>query len=71
MKRPRQICFGANAKTYWAGFVEDAVDLLDVDTGWGGWGRDGFAKMPALFETRDEARRRYERVVKVRIELVE
>lgn len=49
-------------KKLWGGFVDGKLDILNVDTGWGGWGQDGFAMMPAVFETHAEARRRYEDV---------
>jgi len=45
----------------WGGFVNDKLDIRDVDTGWGGWG-ESRERMPAIFTSRAAARRQYEDV---------
>ncbi len=57
-------------KTFWAGITDGKIAISDVDSGWGGFGGDSFAPMPMLFTSRKEARRRYQKVVKVRIKII-
>lgn len=52
---------------YWAGFLDGKLDTRDVDTGWGGFGEDGFRVMPAIFTSRKTARQQYEDVREVQI----
>lgn len=51
---------------YWAGFVGGKLDTLQSDTGFGGWGNN-FHPMPAIFTSRDQARRQYQDVREVQI----
>lgn len=46
----------------WGGYSEGKLDLIDVDTGWGGFGTGSFARMPAIFSSRKAARERYQDV---------
>lgn len=59
------------AKVYWAGFIGDRIVIDRRDTGWGGYGNDGFREAPALFVTRREAREQFEDVRKVEIREVD
>jgi len=55
-----------NRDKLWGGFVDDKLDILDVDTGWGGFGNgDGMRKMPAIFTSKKDARKCYEDVRQV------
>lgn len=46
----------------WGGFVAGKLDMIRVDTGWGGLGTGSLAVMPALFQSRIAARLRYQDV---------
>lgn len=54
----------------YGGFVDDKLDFIDCDTGWGGFGRDRshYPMMPALFKTREHARYRYKDVRRIVID---
>lgn len=51
----------------WAGLVNDKVDVIEIDDGWGSYGQDGFRRSPALFTSQKMARKRYQRVVPILI----
>jgi hypothetical protein len=53
----------------WAGFTGGHIDIINVDTGWGGFGAGSFAKMPAVFATRKEATKRYQDVRQVEVQI--
>lgn len=59
-------------KTYWAGIIDGEIDVREVDTGWGGYGKegDGMVNAPMLFTNRKLARRQYQKVAKVEIRIV-
>jgi hypothetical protein len=52
--------------TAWAGFSDGAIDIREVDTGFGGFGNETIP-VPALFKSKAMARREYEDVRKVEI----
>lgn len=53
----------AKPKKFWGGFIDGKLDVLEVDTGWGGFGSGyGMCRMPAIFTSRKEARKKYEDV---------
>ena len=54
---------------FWAGFQNDRIDTCLVDTGWGGKGASE-TRMPMLFVTKTEAKKRYEDVRKVEIRVI-
>jgi hypothetical protein len=54
---------------FWAGFVEGKIHVRTVDSGFGGWG-NSFTEQPALFKTKDEARKEYEDVRHVEIKFL-
>jgi len=56
-------------KWAWGGFVGGRLDVIGVDTGWGGFGQGSIARMPALFASRKECRRRYQDVRRVQVTL--
>jgi hypothetical protein len=49
-------------KKLWGGFCDGKLDILDVDTGWGGFGKGPKSHMPAIFTSRKAAREKYEDV---------
>lgn len=50
-------------RRFWGGFVDNRLDQIEVDTGWGGFGSgDGMRTMPAIFTNRKSARLCYEDV---------
>lgn len=56
-----------NSKRLWGGFRDGVLDIRHVDTGWGGFGKDGDRLMPAIFMTKREACEQYEDVRPVKI----
>lgn len=54
----------------WAGFTGGHIDILEVDTGFGGFAAGAFAKVPAVFVSKKEAQKQYEDVRQVEVELV-
>lgn len=52
----------------WGGFTDDKLDVRKTDSGFGGWGNN-FPEQPAIFMSRKDARREYEDVRPLRIEL--
>jgi hypothetical protein len=54
---------------YWAGFVGDRLDTREVDTGFGGWG-DHRVRSPAIFTSKEAARKEYQDVRKIEVRVV-
>ena len=54
---------------FWAGIVNEKVDIRGVDNGFGGFG-EAKHRAPALFTSRKEARRQYKEVRKVEVRIV-
>lgn len=52
----------------WAGFTDGRLDVIEVDAGWGGYGNGDRVKVPAIFSTKKEARKKYEDVRRVSIQ---
>lgn len=52
----------------WAGFESGKLCVIEVDAGWGGYGTGDHVKIPAIFSTRKEARKKFEDVRRVTIE---
>lgn len=50
----------------WGGFQGGKLDIRLVDSGFGGWG-NSFTKAPAIFMSREDARREYQDVRPVEI----
>lgn len=57
------------ARKLWGGFTEGKLDMIVVDTGWGGFGTGSNAGMPAVFQSRAEALARYEDVRAVTVKM--
>jgi hypothetical protein len=57
-------------RQFWGGFVDDKLDVREIDTGFGGWGRDGMRPSPALFLSKASARQQYEDVRRVNVSVV-
>lgn len=55
------------AKKFWGGFVDGRLDLTSMDTGFGGFGSDGFRLMPAIFVSKTAAREQYQDVREVEV----
>lgn len=51
----------------WGGFVDNKLDFIDADTGWGGFATGDITWMPAVFKTRTAARAKYQDVRRVEI----
>jgi hypothetical protein len=51
----------------WAGYTNGKIDMIRVDTGWGGFGTGDRATMAAIFKTKAEAEARYMDVRKVQL----
>lgn len=48
------------SRQLWGGYVDNRLDIREVDTGWGGFGSgDGMRRMPAIFTSRKAAREEY------------
>lgn len=60
----------AMKRKLWAGFVNGHLDIINADTGWGGFGQGSFAKMPAIFATRQKAREMYQDVRKIEVQII-
>lgn len=56
-------------RQFWGGFVDGKLDVCTVDTGFGGFGKDAFRKVPALFPSRALAKEQYEDVRRVNLML--
>lgn len=54
---------------FWGGFVDGKLDVREIDTGFGGWG-EGHSRAPALFLSRDLARKQYQVVRRVNVSVV-
>jgi len=57
-------------RQFWGGFVDGKLDLMHVDTGFGGFGTDGYRKVPALFLSRAQAKEQYQDVRRVNANLM-
>ncbi len=53
---------------FWGGFVEGKLDVRKTDSGFGGWG-NSFTEQPAIFKSKEDAKREYEDVRPVLIEV--
>jgi len=50
-------------KLFWGGFVDNKLDSVVVDMGWGGYGQGDMVCVPAIFKTRKEARKKFQNVL--------
>jgi hypothetical protein len=53
----------------WGGFTDGKLHVRTIDTGFGGWGKDGFGKAHAIFKSRAAARKEYRDVRKIEIRI--
>lgn len=51
----------------WAGFSEGKLAIIEVDAGWGGYGTGDMVRVPAIFATKREARKKFQDVRRVKI----
>jgi len=52
----------------WGGFCDNALHVYEMDTGFGGFGiSEGMARMPAIFTSRNKARKQYQDVRRIEI----
>ncbi len=51
----------------WAGFCDGELQFNEVDMGWGGFNTGDMVTVPALFKTREKARKKYRDVRRVEI----
>jgi hypothetical protein len=56
-------------RQFWAGFCDGQIDVREVDTGWGGFGKGGKRLMAAIFPSRALAKEQYEDVRRVNVKL--
>lgn len=52
---------GQIMKRFWGGFVDGKIDIIEVDTGFGGFGH-GTRKVPAIFARKIDAAEEYQEV---------
>lgn len=56
-------------RQFWGGFCDGKLDMRNVDTGFGGFGREGKRLMPALFPSKALAREQYEDVRRINVNI--
>lgn len=54
---------------FWAGLYNGHIDTRETDNGFGGWGESKH-RAPALFTSREEARKHYQDVRKVEVRVI-
>lgn len=57
-----------NVTKLWGGYVGGKLDIRAMDTGFGGFGRDGKRFVAAIFTTKKAAREQYQDVRPVEIQ---